>query len=184
MKKLILLVVSALLMVSLIGCTQNKEMPSADLGEEQALEENPLKGQNVDEFKAKDLDENEVTNKIFEENDITIINIWGTFCGPCIKEMPELEKIQKEFKDKKVKVIGIVSDKAVEDAKNIIKEKNISYTNIIPDQALENQIVNSFDYVPVTIFVNSKGEIMDKFIAGSSDFETFKGIIEELLEKK
>ncbi|QZY53666.1 TlpA family protein disulfide reductase [Crassaminicella profunda] len=183
MKKIILLLVSILLVVSLTGCGEKKDVTSEVASVEESVEEkNPLEGQIVKEFKAKDLEGNEVTNDIFSENNMTVVNIWGTFCGPCVEEMPELDKLQKELKDKKVKVVGIVSDKAVEEAKNITKE--ISYTNIIPDEVLENQIVNRFDYVPVTLFVNNKGEIMKKFIPGGSDYETFKKIIEELLEKK
>ncbi|MCT4620020.1 MAG: TlpA family protein disulfide reductase [Marinisporobacter sp.] len=183
MKKMILVVLSILLVVSLTGCGNKKEVDGDVPSAEQSLEEkNPLAGQEVKAFKAKDLDGNEVTNEIFSESDVTVVNIWGTFCGPCIEEMPELDKIQKEFKDKKVKVIGIVSDKAVEEAKSITKD--LSYTNIVPDEALEKQIVNSFDYVPVTLFVNNKGEIMKEFIPGGSDYETFKKMIEGCLEKK
>ncbi|MCT4607466.1 MAG: TlpA family protein disulfide reductase [Marinisporobacter sp.] len=183
MKKMILVVLSILLVVSLIGCGEKKEIDRDGTSTQQSLEEkNPLAGQTIKEFKAKDLKGNEVTNEIFKESDITVVNMWGTFCPPCIKEMPELDKIQKEFKDKKVKVIGIVSDKAVEEAKSITKD--LSYTNIIPDEALEKQIVNNFDYVPVTLFVNNKGEVIKEFIPGGSDYETFKKMIEGFLEKK
>ena len=41
-------------------------------------------------FIAKDLQGNEITESIFAEKDLTVVNIWGTFCPPCIAEMPEL----------------------------------------------------------------------------------------------
>ena len=41
-------------------------------------------------FTAQTLDGTEVTQDIFKETDLTMVNIWGTFCGPCIREMPEL----------------------------------------------------------------------------------------------
>ena len=41
-------------------------------------------------FESQDLDGNKITSDIFSNNIITMINIWGTFCGPCIREMPEL----------------------------------------------------------------------------------------------
>ena len=51
--------------------------------------ETGLPGQ-MPSFTAKDLDGNTVTEEIFAEKDLTVVNIWGTFCPPCIAEMPEL----------------------------------------------------------------------------------------------
>lgn len=95
--------------------------------------------------------------------------------------MPELQKIQDAFKNKKVKVVGIVADKKIDEAKNILNKIKITYLNLIPDKALEEQVVKYFDYVPATIFVNSKGEVLKTFIAGSNNFEKFKEIIEDIL---
>ncbi|MBQ4235421.1 MAG: TlpA family protein disulfide reductase, partial [Treponema sp.] len=39
-------------------------------------------------FTATDLNGRIVTSEIFEKNKVTMLNIWGTFCGPCIREMP------------------------------------------------------------------------------------------------
>ena len=41
-------------------------------------------------FESKTLDGEDVSQDIFSKADLTMVNIWGTFCGPCIKEMPEL----------------------------------------------------------------------------------------------
>ena len=38
-------------------------------------------------FSTKDLDGNTVTSEIFENYDVTLVNIWGTFCGPCKAEL-------------------------------------------------------------------------------------------------
>lgn len=175
MKKLIMLVLCILLIGGLSGCGSTSD---------NEVEKNPLSGKVISKFSAKDLEGNEITNKVFKDNDLTVINIWGTECPPCIEEMPALQKLQDEFKDKKVKVIGVVSDKETETAKKIVSTKKVNYTNIIPDENLENNVVNSFDYTPATIFVNSKGEVLDTFIPGSTDFEGFKTIVENILSNK
>ena len=52
-------------------------------------------------FQTTDLDGNAVDSKdLFAKNKITMINIWGTYCGPCVEEMPEIEVISKEYADK------------------------------------------------------------------------------------
>ncbi|WFD11187.1 TlpA family protein disulfide reductase [Tepidibacter hydrothermalis] len=175
MKKLILLSLCILLIGGLSGCgsTSNNE-----------VEKNPLSKKVISKFLAKDLDGNEITNKVFKDNDLTVINIWGTECPPCIEEIPELQKLQDEFKDKKVKVIGVVSDKQTEAAKEILNIQKANYTNIIPDENLEKEVVNNFDYTPATIFVNSKGEVVDTFIPGSTDFKNLKTIVGNILANK
>ena len=58
-----------------------KEEKTASAGKEEKKEKFP-------EFKTTDTNGNEVTEKIFADKDITMVNVWGTFCGPCINEMP------------------------------------------------------------------------------------------------
>ncbi|WP_432408427.1 TlpA family protein disulfide reductase [Wukongibacter sp. M2B1] len=198
LKKLITVMLCIFLFIGLTACGKTEEpevKPDEEtnieenaqenteesIGEDDSFEKNPVAGKVIGEFSAEDLDGNTVTNKVFEENDLTVLNIWGTFCGPCIEEIPELEEIQNHFKDKKVKVIGLVIDKEKEEAINIMKQVEAKYTNIIPDSVLDKDIVTSFEYVPATIFINSEGEVLKTFIAGSSEFEVFKGTIEEIL---
>ena len=61
-------------------------------------------------FTATDFEGNPVTSEIFAKNKLTMVNIWGTFCGPCIREMPDLARINEENKAKGIEVIGIVID--------------------------------------------------------------------------
>ncbi|MCT4508301.1 MAG: TlpA family protein disulfide reductase [Tepidibacter sp.] len=176
MKKLIILVLCILLIGGLSGCGPTNIDESID-----EFGKNPLSKKVISNFSAKDLEGNEITNEIFKENDLTVINIWGTECPPCIEEIPELQKLQDEVKDKKVKVIGVVGDKDIEAAKKILSTKKANYTNIIPDENLEKEVVYNFDYIPATIFVNSKGEVLDTFIPGATNFESIKTIVENIL---
>lgn len=58
-------------------------------------------------FETTDLDGNPVNSaQLFSQNKITMINIWATTCGPCIEEMPELEKMNQEFQKKGGAIVG------------------------------------------------------------------------------
>ena len=48
-------------------------------------------------FESKTLDGEDVSQDIFSKADLTMVNIWGTFCGPCIKEMPELGELSRQY---------------------------------------------------------------------------------------
>ena len=48
-------------------------------------------------FSAKDIDGKNVSEKVFADSKITMVNVWGTFCGPCIREMPDLGVLNKNM---------------------------------------------------------------------------------------
>ena len=61
-------------------------------------------------FKGKDLDGNDVnSDDIFSSNNVTVINFWFTTCNPCVGELGDLEKLNKELAEKGGTVIGINS---------------------------------------------------------------------------
>ena len=78
-------------------------------------------GQNRLTFSTKDLDGNTVTSDIFENYDVTLVNIWGTFCGPCKTELPHLEAAYKAYADKKVNVIAVTADLPQDDAETHLR---------------------------------------------------------------
>lgn len=143
-------------------------------------EKNPVAGTEL-KFSAKDVEGNDIDESIFKDNKLTVINLWGTFCSPCIEEMPDLQKLQDDYKDK-IKVIGMVDSTETSDqVKQVLKEKNITYTNIIANKELSEQLIHKFDYVPATLFVNSEGKIVDTYIPGGAGYDMFKQHVDQLL---
>ena len=118
-------------------------------------------------FTTTDLNGKQVTNDIFAQKKLTVINIWGTFCGPCINEMPELGEWSDEMSNN-VQLIGLVCD--IEGADD--------YSTINDAKA----ILNNVDAVPTTIFVDSEGNILDKTISGA-DVDGYKEVVAEYLNE-
>ena len=135
-------------------------------------------------FNATNLDGQPVTNEIFASKKITVVNIWGTFCPPCIGEMPELGEMARDM-PADAQLIGLVCDaedgsEQIQDAKKILRDAGADFVNIVPDAALMNFLSN-VDAVPTTIFVNSKGEIVGRMIVGA-DVEGYKDEVAKLLK--
>ena len=124
------------------------------------------------EFKTTDTKGNEVTEKIFADKDITMVNVWGTFCGPCINEMPELQKIYESLPDN-ANLIGIVADvpegmkDGVDNANYIEKQTGVKYTNLTLSDSLSS-FVKRFYAVPTTIFVDKEGNIIGDLVMGAN----------------
>ncbi|MBZ9621886.1 TlpA family protein disulfide reductase [Clostridium sp. FP2] len=138
------------------------------------------------EFKTKTIDGKEIDSSIFKDSKLTMINIWATYCGPCIGEMPDLQKLYEEVKGEKINVIGLISDTPDEDneelAKKILSKKGVKFTNIIPDESIKNSILKDVSGVPTTFFVDREGTIVGEFIVGTRGKEEYKKLIEDRLK--
>lgn len=143
-------------------------------------------------FSAKDIYNKNVTEKIFKDADLTMINIWGTFCGPCIAEMPGLGKLSEDYAGKNFQIVGIVIDainrknaplpKVIEAAELIVDQTNANYLHIIPTQELMNGILKDVYAVPTTIFVDKNGKIVGQTYTGSRSYSDWAKIVDSLIK--
>ena len=106
---------------------------------------------------------------IFGGHKITMLNIWATTYTACISEMPELIQLNKEFEKKGGQIVGLVFD-AVEDdlileAQEIVKDLNIDFLTLLPNDTLRKQF-DAMSY-PITYFINQKGEIVGEPFMGA-----------------
>ena len=69
------------------------------------------------------------TEKVFSDYDLTLVNIFTTWCSPCVNEIPELEKLYEEMKEKGVGVVGVVLDTVGDDGKQD-DAAAVSYTHL------------------------------------------------------
>ena len=135
-------------------------------------------------FTSETLEGTEITQDIFAEADFTMVNIWGTFCGPCIREMPELGEISREYCEKGVQIVGMLCDvyeSGDETALKIVEETQADYIHIVASSDLQNGILRQVQAVPTTIFVDSEGNQIGEIYTGSRDKKGWTEIIEETL---
>lgn len=139
-------------------------------------------------FVTKDLAGNEVTEDIFSGKDLTILNIWGTFCTPCIEEMPELGEWEKELPEN-VQIVGLVSDvvgesdtERLELASTIMEKAGAGFVNLIPTAEM-NDLLSKVVGVPTTIFVDKTGALVGEPIVGAN-VAGYKAFVEEFLSEQ
>lgn len=138
-------------------------------------------------FDAEDIFGAKVSSKVFEENKLTVVNLFTTWCAPCVSELPELAKLDNELSD--IGFIGIVldinegdgvSESALRAAKDLCNDSGAEYPYLIPDESLVAFCRNIYN-VPTTYFVDSDGKIVGDPIAGSNTASEWKEIIEQKL---
>ena len=139
-----------------------------------------------------DIDGKEFSGKNFSDYDLTMVNVFATWCSPCVQEIPDLAEIQKEMKDKGVNIVGVVTDtvdqtgenqEALEKAKLIRERSKAEYPFLIPDKSNFNGRLSGIQAFPETFFVDKKGQIVGETYSGSHNKKAWLEIIEKELAK-
>ena len=143
-------------------------------------------------LKTVDIDGKEFSGKDFSDYDLTMVNVFATWCSPCVQEIPDLAEIQKEMKDKGVNIIGVVTDtvdqtgenkEALEKAKLIRERSKAEYPFLMPDESNFNGRLSGIQAFPETFFVDKKGQIVGETYSGSHNKKDWTAIIEKELAK-
>ncbi len=138
-----------------------------------SIPESELSAQTIS-FTSTTLDGEAVTESIFADYDITIVHVWGTFCGPCIAEMGEYASFYEELPDN-VNLVGMVCDvyegdeMNVDDAHEILSDAGAKFTNLRTSESLYN-LTSSLGFVPSSFFVDREGHLIGKMLDGA-DFD-------------
>jgi len=186
-----------LLLVALIGglfltgCA--KTTPSSDKAQvsdsrdtTSGEEEEPY----VVSFTANTIDGKEFSSEQFSNSKVTMINVWATYCNPCLAEMPDLGDIAESYDKSVFQLVGVISDVAenspqsdIDNAKALIAQTEADYPHLVLNQSLFDNLVGGVSSVPTTFFVNAKGEMLG-YVVGANDEDTWEQIIDELLMKE
>lgn len=147
-------------------------------------------GFNKFDFSTTALDSIEYNKKYFENSKVTMINFWGTFCGPCIDEIPEIQELSSEYKKEDFQVLGVIvdtfegTDTNLDTARKITNSSGVTYLNIIPNEDLFENYVKNVQAVPTTIFVDKDGNLIGDIISGARDKTYFKEVVDNLISKQ
>lgn len=114
---------------------------------------------------------------------MVILNFWSIWCGPCLAEMPSLNKLYLELKDKGLVVLAVAEDPAEKPVISYIKEKGLAFRVLI-DKERKVYFKYSLFGIPVSFLIDKKGVIVEKFI-GERDWHSpeMKEKVLKLLKK-
>ncbi len=141
---------------------------------------------NLSSFSTKDTNNKAVDNTIFSGHKLTMINIWATFCKPCIKELPDLQEMSKNMPEgtQMISLVGDVIDSdSLKLAQDIMKGKGFTITSLVPDESIKSYMDKNLLAYPTTIFVDSEGKIVGEPIVGERSVTVYKQVLNERLAK-
>jgi len=99
-----------------------------------------------------------------------IINVWASWCPPCIQEMGSLERLAWSDLGQQFNVIGISTDDYPESAKGFLRKSQATLNHYI-DRELELEHMLGASNLPLTVLVDAKGRVLDK-IVGAREWDS------------
>ncbi|MGI8670279.1 MAG: TlpA disulfide reductase family protein [Aridibacter sp.] len=106
------------------------------------------------------------------KGDVLLVNLWATWCGPCIKEMPELVAMQEKYGDKGFKVIGLnTSDEPPEQVKAFVEKQKLNYKiGWATDDVIQKIFqLSEMSGIPQSIIINRNGNMTGIFRGGGPE---------------
>ena len=111
-------------------------------------------------FEANTIDGEALTSEMLAQSKLTMINVWATYCNPCLSEMPDLGEIATAYDSAEFQMLGIISDVTegasegdITNAKALISQTKATYPHLLLNESLYTNLVGAVDSVPTTFFV-------------------------------
>lgn len=136
------------------------------------------------DFELKDLDDRTVKLSDYRGK-VTIVDVWGTWCPPCRKEIPHFVALYKTFKPRGLEIVGIncneqgSPDEVKKTIKDFASKNKVEYKCVLNDEKTESKIPG-FQGYPTTLFLDRAGKVRLTLV-GYSPKAKLEAIITTLL---
>ena len=179
MKKLILFTLSVIVIGCDNGNAQQKFSPGIKKRSVSKIKEQKKSTSIVaPDFTLSDLQGKEVSLNDYKGK-VVILNFWGTWCGPCRREIPDFIKLTEKYHDDGLEIVGItLTSGSPENIRTFSKKWNINYTLLTDIEGNETQKV-TFEYgkatkkpisgIPTTFIIDRDGFIRKRYVGPRSE---------------
>ena len=138
------------------------------------------------------LDEQGLSRLIKDRNGkILFLNVWATWCIPCVEEFPDLVKLHRAFEGRAVEIVGISADFDDEIESKIVpflRKQNVPFRVYVASFQRQEDFINGVNRswsgaLPASLIIDAKGE-RKFFLVGKGTFEQFKREIDKTMGGK
>jgi thiol-disulfide isomerase/thioredoxin len=142
------------------------------------------KGTQSPDFTYEDIDGNLVSLSDLKGKYV-YIDVWATWCMPCLRQIPYLKELEEMFHDKNIEFVSISVDKerAKPTWKKVVENKELTGIQLFADKSFDSDFMNAFavNSIPRFILIDPEGKIIDSE-APRPSFEKTRLLLESLLK--
>lgn len=129
---------------------------------------------------AVDINGNPISEDLLKNAKLVMLNFWEPYCGSCVGEMPDLQKLYEDYKDKGLLIVGVYST-SEEDAQAIVEDEEITYPIIKCTPGLQKY---EQECLPGTYFMDGEGNMLTKEpILDSRSYEEWESMINDYMNQ-
>ena len=146
-------------------------------------EKDPLIGQKAPDFQTQFLNGEEF--KLSDQKGkVVILDFWATWCGPCVRALPELLKATSSFNKKNVALLAVNQGESTKVISKFLKKKQLKALSVIMDETRKIGGDYKVKGIPKTVIIDQKGVVRHVHVGFSSGMgERLKGEINKLLSE-
>ena len=108
---------------------------------------------------------------------VVLVDFWGTWCGPCVKTIPELQKLHTKYADKGFTVLGAAVGDTVPKVRDFVKKRKVTYPMLMDDSGWKKWGVRA---VPAMFLVDKTGQIVRQWTGVPDKKEVEKAVVDFL----
>lgn len=114
------------------------------------------------DFSLPDLDRRMVRLRDFQGK-IVFLNFWATWCPPCRQEMPSMERLYQDFKDKGLVMLAVNIRESPEKVRSFMQDFRLSFTALLDSKGKVSELYGVFA-IPTTYIIGGRGEVIGRAI--------------------
>jgi peroxiredoxin len=146
-------------------------------------EKDPLIGQKAPDFQTQFLNE-EKFKLSDQKGKVVILDFWATWCGPCVRALPELQKATSSFNKNNVTLLAVNQGESKKVISKFLKKKQLKALSVIMDETRKIGGDYKVKGIPKTVIIDQKGVVRHVHVGFSSGMgERLKGEINKLLSE-
>ena len=180
MKRILVLLLVSAMLVSLAGCGWFQILDGPGMVNEG--NDQPTKGPEsaAFTFSSTDVNGDPIAFSDFSGKKVVMLNLWETWCPPCVSEIPDLAELYEKYKDEGFVIIGAYSSSSDADVREMVKSLGITYPVM---RATDSMEAYASQYVPTSVFFNGSGELISTQYIGSMSYSEWESVITAMLNK-